>query len=399
MSERRKVLTDVSQGIWEDQSTLSSTDGPQLSGSPQWSINKRTLRGGMSDGIDVVDIDNGLFQISVLPTRGMGLWRGECAGVKLGWNSPVKHPVHPKMMDLQDRNGLGWLGGFNELLCRCGLSSHGAPGLDIEQHADGSKTETPLTLHGKIANLPAHTVEMGVDETDAGKLWVRGVIDETSLYGPCLQLSSTLETTAGSNRILIRDTVTNLAAHANQFELLYHTNIGAPFLEEGSQFSVPFRSVAPRDEHAASDIGHWQTFRGPTTGYVEQCYFVEVAADEQGETVNLLRNAAGNLGISMRYRTEQLPWFTLWKNTQAEADGFCVGIEPGTSFPNLRSFERDQGRVIHLEPGATYQTELEISVLTSAKDVQNIEADIERRQARCQPVVHADSQSNWSPAD
>ena len=40
---------------------------------------------------------------------------------------------------------------------------------------------------------------------------------------------------------------------------------------------------------------------------------------------------------------EELPCFTLWKNTAAEADGYVTGLEPGTNFPNLRSFERFVG--------------------------------------------------------
>ena len=39
-------------------------------------------------------------------------------------------PVHPKFVDLSVRGGLGWLTGFDEWLCRCGLAWNGPPGDD-----------------------------------------------------------------------------------------------------------------------------------------------------------------------------------------------------------------------------------------------------------------------------
>jgi hypothetical protein len=45
-----------------------------------------------------------------------------------------------------------------------------------------------------------------------------------------------------------------------------------------------------------------------------------------------------------------LPCYTLWKNTTAEPDGYVTGLEPGTNFPNPRSFETQRGRVVKLAP-------------------------------------------------
>ena len=79
MATKNVVLTDVANDCWLDEFHLSSKDGLQLAGSDDWSISKKTLRGGVSEGVDVVEINNGAFAISVLPTRGMGLGRGSVA--------------------------------------------------------------------------------------------------------------------------------------------------------------------------------------------------------------------------------------------------------------------------------------------------------------------------------
>lgn len=388
MTEKQWVLTDVADGIWLDDFDLDPQDGPSLAGATNWSVQKRTLQGGVSAGVDVVEVDNGRLTMSILPTRGMGLWKGACDGLGLGWNSPVPQPVNPAFVNQSDRSGLGWLSGFNELLCRCGLSSNGAPGTDVIKNNEGNPTETELTLHGKIANTPAHHVAVSISDTDAGTISVTGIVDETMMFGPSLQLVSTFSTTAGSNSFSIIDEVRNLQGTPAELELLYHTNFGKPLLEEGAQLVAPILEMAPRDAHAAADLDSYDVYLGPTAGYVEQCYFFELAADEAGQTRVLLRNRAGDRGLSMRYAKSQLPWLTQWKCTQLDADGYVTGIEPGTDFPNLKTFEREQGRVVVLPPGGSYQVRIDFEIHGTAEAVAAMEHEISALQEHFIPKVH-----------
>ena len=392
MTQQTICLTDTDSGIWHDAFSLTAEQGTKLAGSDSWAITKQTLRGGRSDGVDVVELDNGLLSVSVLPTRGMGLWKGRHGDLPLGWNSPVRRPVHPSFMDLTERSGLGWLTGFNEWMCRCGLSSHGAPGLDSAIDNNGNPIETPLTLHGKIACLPAHHVEVTVDPAAAdgrGSLSVTGVVDETMMFGPALQLRSTLRTVAGSSTLEITDEITNTGGQPTELELLYHTNFGRPFLEEGACFAAPVAQVAPVNARAAEDVATWTRYRGPQAGYVEQCYFVDLLGDDDRASLAVLHNSAASCGVRLDFSLRELPHFTLWKNTQAEADGCVTGLEPGTSFPNHRRKEREQGRVISLEPAQTYTARLGITVLADSEAVAASLADVARLQASAEPHVHS----------
>src|SRR6516165_1549934 len=220
------TLTDVADDVWLDNFTVGN-DSLRLPTSHDWSIRKRTLRGGLRDGVDLIEVHNGSLSYSILPARGMGLWRGEYRGNFLGWHSPVRGPVHPKFVNLADRGGLGWLGGFDEWLCRCGLSSNGPPGTD--------KNGTPLTLHGRIANQPAHFVEVRVGLDPPFELSVTGHVEEAALFFPHLLLSTTITTVPGSGRIVIHDQVQNRAAQPAEMQMLYHCNVGAPFLGPGSR--------------------------------------------------------------------------------------------------------------------------------------------------------------------
>ncbi|WP_163613872.1 DUF4432 family protein, partial [Klebsiella variicola] len=74
------------------------------------------------------------------------LLRAEGFGAKMGWDSPVKEVVNPAFINLESRNGLGWLEGFNEMMVRCGYEWTGHP------VTEGGQI---YTLHGKAGNTPA----------------------------------------------------------------------------------------------------------------------------------------------------------------------------------------------------------------------------------------------------
>jgi hypothetical protein len=385
-------LTDVHEHMSLDTFELNSGDGGARPGKA-WSVRKRTLHGGLSEGIDLVEIDNGRFRFSVVPTRGMGLWKGECDGCAVGWNSPVAGPVNPKFVNPLDRGGLGWLQGFDECVVRCGLDSNGPPGRD-----SGSTSEAPLTLHGRIANLPAHKVEVQVNQ-DKGlpELAVVGEVDEAMLFFPRLRLTSRISTVAGSNAVTIEDQVTNLKGGEAELELLYHCNFGPPFLEKGSRLVAPIDELAPRDARAAEDVDTYDVYAGPVSGYAEQCYYCSLKAAGDGNTLALLRNAAGDKGIVVRFNVRELPSFTQWKCTMALSEGYVTGMEPGINFPNPKGFEREKGRVVKLAPGASYRTRLVLEVCSSAASVQAIEAEIERLQGKTKPVIHPRPVPKFSP--
>lgn len=383
MAEKSWVLTDAARRVWQE--SFSARPGPELklAGSDGWSVEKYTLRGGVSDGVDLVELNNGRLSVSILPTRGMGLWRGTCDGLELGWQSPVVLPVNPAFVNLVENGGAGWLVGFNEWLCRCGLDANGPPG------PEG-------TLHGRIANIPAHYVEVAVATDGPGTISVTGIVDETSMFGPCLRLKSTVQTVAGSNRLSIVDEIINLAAGTAEMELLYHTNIGRPFLEPGAKFVAPIATVVPRDRIAADGIGTFDTYAAPLAGFSEQVYYFDLVADRNGRTQTLLKNAHGDKGVGIGFDKRQLPCFALWKNTAAEEDGYVTGLEPATNFPNLKGFERKQGRIVKLGPRERHTVRLDIDVLATPQAVHEVEGQIAALQRGHEPTVVRDPQPKWS---
>ena len=383
------ILTDVDAGLHREQGELRPSTELSLAGSSDWSIRWRTLRGGVSDGVSVVELNSGGLSLSVLPTRGMGIWKGRFHDLPLEWKSPVERPVHPAFVNLQDRGGLGWLHGFNELLCRCGLGFMGPPGDD-----GGEK----LTLHGRIANIPAHRVEVRVDPDGDGTLELIGVVDECSMFGPRWRLTSTLRLVAGSNRCEIIDEVTNLGGQPQELSLLYHINVGRPFLEPVATYAVPCRDIAPRDARAAEGIDACYVYGAPVAGFAEQAYYHTPLSAADGWSTAVLANAANNAALAVHFQTKQLPTFTVWKNTIAEADGYVTGLEPGVNFPNFRAFERQQGRLPVVKPGQSYRSELALEVADTEQSVHQLHDRVKRLQGATNPIVHRQPIARLSPA-
>ncbi|MBC2605575.1 aldose 1-epimerase family protein [Pelagicoccus albus] len=359
-----------------------------------WSVHSKTLRGGTQEGVELVEIDNGKLSFAVLPTRGMGIWKGKCGELELGWNSPVKNPVHPTYVNALDNGGIGWLRGFNEWIVRCGLSSMGAPGKDVIVDNNGNALEAFLPLHGNIANLPAHTLSIEITEEE---IILRGTVDETMMFGPALRLETEIRTSFGSSSLSIIDTVTNLGDNPTEHELLYHVNYGAPLLEQDAKFSAPFKQLAPRDPRAAEGIDVYDHFDAPLPGFVEQAYFFELAGKSGSkETLAMLKNAAGDQASLVRFSLKDFPCFTLWKNTAGQNDGYVTGLEPSTNYPNTRRFEREKGRIITLAGGESRKTTLVVEALDTKKAIKSVEAEIKALQKGAKGKVHSEAIERFS---
>lgn len=364
MAEKNWVLTDCETQTYQDAFSYDGAD---------YSIVKSTLQGGKQHGVDIVEVDNGLMKFTVLPTRGMSLWKASVADWDIGWKSPVRGPVHPGFVDVGEPSGLGWLDGFDELLVRCGLESNGAPEFD-------ENGQLLYPLHGRIGNLPAHRVSVAVDE-DARTISVKGVVDETRFHFMKLRMTTEISTSIGSNKISIRDTVENLSSSNAEAQMLYHFNLGDPTLDAGSTLVVPAKTVVPRNDHAASGIESWNTYHAEQPGFEEQVYFAELHADDNFRTRALLKNAHGTRGVSLEFDKRRLPCFTMWKNTTSLQDGYVTGIEPGTNFPNPRTYEGEHHRYVRLAPHGTITFELDILAHDGEAEVEAAEKAVQDLQA------------------
>mgnify|MGYP001188057351 CR=1 FL=1 len=362
-----------------------------------WRIRKDVLHGGMQEGVDRVRVDNGVLSFTIIPTRGMSIWEANLGALRLGWDSPVKQVVHPQFVDLGESGGWGWLKGFGAWMNRCGIAFNGIPGQDQMKVSGGAIIPVDLNLHGRIDYQPAHFVQVEISNENPPTLTIRGVVDETLSMGLNLQLTTEISTTVGSPEIRLRDTITNLGTIDQEFQTLYHTNFGAPLLEGGAKLIAAVQRVTPMNLRAAKEIKEWDSFQPPTSDWADKVYFLKPLGNSQGWTETILVNRSYTKGVSLHFSVKELPYLTLWKNTSALEDGYVTGIEPGTNYPNNRSFERKKGRVPILVGGESHTSNITFVVHTDIEGVTGAIDRIKELQGDISPRIDLKPAPDLSP--
>ena len=265
--------------------------------------------------------------------------------------------------------------------------NNGHPGLDKYINNVGEESTMELTLHGKIANIPASEVEVVIDAQPPHRIRVCGRVDERMFHGPKLEMQTEISTVPGSNSFQIADVITNCGSDEQEFQVLYHANYGPPLLEEGASFVGGIQKVTPFNSHAAKDVARYAEYKKPELGFIEQVYCIRPLADSEGRALIMLQNRARDKAVSMAYSVSELPYLALWKNTNAESEGYVTGLEPGTGFPNNRRVERKFGRVPKLAPGKNYSATIDFTIHVSADEVAEVAGRISALQGGVQSVL------------
>lgn len=364
------LLTDsessTEQGNWQVDSQQLKLPGERFS------LQQKVLHGGKQEGSKVLTLtsQNGLT-IVLSPSRGMDLLHVSGHGVRLGWDSPVKEVVNPAYINLESRNGLGWLEGFNEMMVRCGFEWTGHP---------VSNNGVLYTLHGKAGNTPASKVEVTVDDSAPHEIRIRGLLKEATFKKARLETWTELRYVPGSDAFTVHDVLTNQADYPHDYQIIYHSNFGTPILEKDARFIAPLKSVSPFNDYAKKGLKQWDRYGAPTRDFDEMVFNLKPKADSSGKSVAAVINSKGDKGVSIEFDTRQLPLLTMWKNTDTRRQGYVTGIEPGTNYAYPVTIEKQQGRVKQLQPGQSTEFTLTYRLLKDAGAVQQVEQRVRQMQ-------------------
>ncbi len=325
-----------------------------------WSVGFGGRVAGPERGVEIVTMSCGDMAVTVCPTRGMNVVEARYKGVRVGWDSPVTSMTHPCHLELSSHGGYGWLHGFSDFLIRCGLSYVGHPVQNPDPAGSGPALQGLSGLHGEIGFTPASRASVSMDG-EKGTLTLQGDVYETMFRGINLALRVSYTLRAGDDVLVVADGIENRSAREAECQLLYHFNIGSPVLSPRSRIAHSFGGFSARDAHSRGGLPGVTEIRGPGSESEEQVFF-SVPAGRNGEETVALNNPSPEVSLRMRYDARTLPCFTLWKNLYAGEDGYVIGFEPGTSYPNAYTDERAAGRIMRLLPGETKETRIDISL-------------------------------------
>ena len=312
-----------------------------------YGVEEHRLVGGKGDGMRLLQVRNGKgLDFTVVADRCADISRLSFKGINMGYFSPCGY-VAPAYYD---NIGDAWLKSFTAgFLTTCGLENVGSVCVD-----EGEQ----LPLHGSIANIPAETVYW--EETKEG-LVIHAVIKDERIFSRKLVLYRDIVCSLTENKVEIRDTIVNRGATASPAMILYHMNMGYPLLSENARITINSEEVVPRNARAAEDLDTWSKVLAPQKGFEEQCYFHTC----KGIGVAELVNPDVNVGLQIRFDTENLPFFTQWK-MMGERD-YVLGLEPGNCDPDGRDKMRAKGALTILEPGESVSYRVEVVMLDNVK--------------------------------
>ncbi len=212
-----------------------------------------------------------------------------------------------------------------------------------------------------------------------------------------LRLTTSISTQFGSNEFTWSDEVENIGGREASMQMLYHFNIGQPLLRAGARITAPVSTVAPQTEVAAKEgVENWNIMPPPRPGSAEQVYGLDLAAESTGETRVLVSGFTNDEAVGLRFNKRTLPCFTVWRNTPAESDGYVLGIEPATNYPNPRTFEQQHGRVVKLKPGETWRGSVAATWYADARTIAAEVKAIAAIQGGRQPVMSSQPRADWS---
>jgi len=257
--------------------------------------------------------------------------------------------------------GLDWLRTFGGgLLVTCGLTHVGGP--ETDEYGERG-------IHGLTSNIPAEIVSIIQPDPVAGKMGmsITGIIKQTQIFGPSLELKRAISGTIGRASINIHDEVINRGNMPAPHMILYHCNFGWPLVDEGTDIIWK---------------GEWQSREGGLNNKIfregynfrkcsppledhngsgEAVAFIDVLADSAGQCTCGLYNSQIGIALALRFQKKQLPWLTNWQHWGRGE--YVTGLEPGTHPPIGQAKARENRELIFLQPGEMRSYDLEIEVL------------------------------------
>lgn len=298
-----------------------------------------TYNSGMAKGVDAIDVDAGELKFTVFTSRCLDIGQAYYKGIPFGYvsKSCLRNPGY-----FVENGKKGFLESFyGGLLTTSGLNNIGT-----ECIVDGRE----YGLHGEIANIPAENVNKHMYwENNELYFEISGEVRHSRFYAENLVLERKIRTSLGSNKLSIVDTVENRDFTSVPLMLLYHINLGFPFLDAGSRLVMPgLKESRPRTASAKKGLKALDSFTDPIDGIEEECYYHTFK--QETATICLFNPQLGGngMGIYLRYDTKQLPVFLQWKMMRSRE--YICGFAPATNYAEGRKKAIEEGEINYIEP-------------------------------------------------
>jgi len=300
-----------------------------------------TYNSGRAKGVDAIDVNAGALQFTVFPSRCLDIGQASYKGFPFGYIS--KSGLRSPEYFIEDK-GKGFLDSFyGGLLTTSGLNNVGVNCI-VEGREYG--------VHGEIANIPAEMISKRMYWEESELLFeITGTIRHSRFYAEDLILERKIQTSLGSNNLTITDTIENRDFKPVPLMLLYHINIGFPFLDAKSElFTTKIKKSWPRTPSAEKGLANFNHFSDPIDGIEEECFYHSFETESGMASACLFNPQLGDqgMGFYVKYDTRQLPVFLQWKMMRSRE--YVCGLNPATTYAEGRKNALENDEVMFIQP-------------------------------------------------
>ncbi len=303
---------------------------------------------GYARGLRAYEIINGPLRFTVYIDKCLDI--GE-----LYYNGmPMHYHARPGIM-----NGNWFYEGENSaksIMCgmmfTCGLSNVGPA-----QNMENGRSQPQ---HGLIRSTPAELFgARGYWQGDDYYMEVSGTMRESGLFDTNLVLRRTITTKLGDTAIYIHDEIENESSQNDvPFMIMYHCNLGFPFLDSCSRLIIDPLESSERDE--VSRLGSQSespfVFGPPEAQYAEQVFYHRLSPDENHMCQATMVNPERRLAFSIFYSDRELPNLIHWKCK--DSGNYVTGIEPSNCYPEGLKKQEERGSLRRLSAHELISNEL-----------------------------------------
>ena len=346
------ILNDVSRPAAEKAGLM------KYAGSMQQAAYIRPLvyAEGRSTGLKALEVKNGPLYYKLLADKCLDMAELSFKGVNFSFLSKP---------GLQGRNSYDTAGDeairsiMGGMFFTSGVESICAP-----CSVDGVK----YPMHGRMRTTPGeHLTADAFWEDGRYHLRASAEMREAALFGENMVLRRRIETVYGEKRITVTDEFENEGFRDEPMMLLYHINLGWPFLDENLRLYLPTLGVTARDEDGQGHEAEYDRMDPPKDNEPEYVFIHDLKTDAAGNTAALAVNEVLGLGFAVEWNTGNLPFFMEWKST-ASGD-YVIGLEPANSSVYGRPWHEKNNSVHRLAPFAKESNVLTFTVLDGQEEI------------------------------
>ena len=311
---------------------------------------------GRSHGLSVFEVKNGCMEFQVMADKALDVNQLSYKGINMNFLSKPGLQGRNQYDTNGDEAIRSIMGG---LFFTSGIESICAP-----CNIDG----VDYPMHGRMRTTPGeHLSSDAYWDGDEYTMVVKGEMREAALFGENMVLRREISTTYGSKTLTVTDEFENEGYREETLMLLYHINMGYPFLDENTKLYIPTTKVTARDKDGEGHEADYDKMDTPKDNEPEYVFIHDMQSDEENNTEVLVINEPLGLGLKLSYNMKYLPNFMEWKST-ASGD-YVIGLEPANSSVYGRMYHEERNNVHKLAPFAKEKNVLHFTVLDGAEEI------------------------------